>query len=143
MATRRTPRSRRAANVAWRSIGPGVVREPAADGTGAPLPSKHPSVPMLPVSPDRLSRCRASAVVVVLPLVPVIPSSVSAAAGWPYQARASAIAALRPSRTMICGSGTFAGSSRTRAAAPRAAASATNRCPSLWLPRTAMKSVPS
>ena len=33
---------------AWRSIGPGVVSDPAVESTGSPRPSNAPSVPMLP-----------------------------------------------------------------------------------------------
>jgi hypothetical protein len=62
-------------------MGPGVVSAPAVEITASPCPSKAPSVPMLPAVPLALSRCRRIPVVVVFPLVPVTPISVSLRAG--------------------------------------------------------------
>ncbi len=67
-------------------MGPGVVSVPAVDSTVAPWPSNAPSVPMLPAPPSAFKRWRISPVVVVLPLVPVTPMSVSRRPGWSYQA---------------------------------------------------------
>jgi len=143
IATCVQPRAASAASVACRSTGPGVVRLPAVDGTSLPAPSNAPSVPTLPAVPAALNRYRTSPVVVVLPLVPVMPMSTSDAPGSPYQARASSIAASRASVTTSCGTSTGWRASTTAAAAPRAMASGTKRCPSDCEPRTATKSAPA
>ena len=61
IATCVPPRATSSASVAWRSIGPGVVSEPAVESTGAPCPSNAPSVPMLPALSAALNRWRMSA----------------------------------------------------------------------------------
>ena len=49
IAAARAPCATRAASVACRSMGPGVVRLPASLSTGAPAGSNAPSVPIAPV----------------------------------------------------------------------------------------------
>ena len=142
MATPPAPRSTNAASVAWRSMGPGVVRFPASLSTAWPAGSMQPSVPIAPIGQSALSTWRARSTDVVLPFVPVTPMSCSFAAGRPYHASAATAAARRPLRTTTCGMVTGCRTSTSAAAAPRATASATNWCPSSTAPRTAQYSIP-
>ncbi len=76
-------------------------------------------------------RCRTSAVVVVLPLVPVMPTRVSA--GSPLARRARASAARRPSVT-TAGAAAVASGRWSDTAAPRSSAPGMNRWPSALRP---------
>ena len=84
MVTVRTPRSTSSRSSFCSSTGPGVV-SPLPPGIATPsLPTSTPRVPMEAAGCSGESRrCRSSPTVVVLPLVPVTPTSVSSRAGHP------------------------------------------------------------
>src|SRR5204862_446113 len=142
IAAARAPRSTSAASVAWRSIGPGVVRLPASLGTASPAGSNAPSVPIEPVGSSADSTWRSSVTDVVLPFVPVTPTRSSFAAGRSYHASAATAAARRPARTRICSISTGCSCSTSAAAAPRARAAVTNSCPARTEPCTAQYNIP-
>jgi hypothetical protein len=109
-----------AANIRWRSIASGVVRT-----TGCSTPPTHEvTVPIRPVW--RLAACSSARVryeVVVLPLVPVMPTIASAAVGSPLKRAAAGAIAARTSGTRTSGTPMFSGWSTTSATAPLATAS--------------------
>ena len=80
--------------------------------------------------------------VVVLPFVPVTPTTRSRAVGRPWKAAASGPIAARTLGTTTSGTPVPSGRSHTSAAAPRRTASAANTCPSTTKPGTQKKSVP-
>ena len=80
--------------------------------------------------------------VVVLPFVPVTPTTRSCAVGLPWNAAASGPIAARTLGTSTSGTSRPSGRSHTSAAAPRLTASAANSCPSTTKPGTQKKSVP-
>ena len=80
---------------------------------------------------------------VVLPLVPVTPTTRSSREGSPYQREAMSAIARRTEGTMTCGASTPVSRSQTSAAAPASTAAAANLCPSNESPGTQKKSVPS
>ena len=79
----------------------------------------------------------------VLPLVPVTPTTRRPADGWPYQRAAVSAMARRTVGTMTCGTGSPVSRSQTSAAAPAATAAAANAWPSWVEPGMQKKSVPS
>ena len=82
--------------------------------------------------------------VVVLPLVPVTPTTVRSRDGSPYQRAAmSAMARRTDGTTHLRQRDAPVARSQTSAAAPAAAARAANSCPSKLSPGTQKKSVPS
>ena len=88
--------------------------------------------------PSASPKSRHSRVVtVVLPLVPVTPTSFSFSAGWPNQLADMAARAALPSLARMPGP-----SSQTTAAAPSARAWAMYLCPSVLYPRKATKTSP-
>ncbi len=80
---------------------------------------------------------------VVLPLVPVTPTTESSRDGSPYQRDAASAIARRTEGTTTCGAPTPGSRSQTMAAAPAATAAAAKSCPSNESPGTQKKSVPS
>ena len=94
--------SRIARNVGCRSIASGVVR---TTGRSAP-PTHDVTVPISPVwRPDASSSARVRYEVVVLPLVPVIPTIASSAVGSPARRAAAGAIAARTSSTSTSGDG--------------------------------------
>ena len=81
--------------------------------------------------------------VVVLPLVPVTPATVSARDGSPYQRAPMSAMARRTEGTCTSAAPAPVGRSQTSAAAPPSTAAAANACPSKLSPGTQKKSVPS
>ena len=79
---------------------------------------------------------------VVLPFVPVMPTTRSFFVGSPKKRAATAGIAARASGTITSGTPRPSGRSHTSAAAPRRTASGAKSCPSLVNPRTQKKSVP-
>ena len=83
--------------------------------------------------------------VLVLPFVPVTPTSVSARAGWAKKRAATSASAARVSatRTTATCAGRVAGASSTSSAlAPASIAWARKRWPSVFAPRSATNSAP-
>ena len=136
-ATACVPRSTAAARAAWRCGASGVVRAPErVPITSAGRPSARRTAP---------SRW----VVVVLPLVPVTPTTDNRRDGWSKKAAAAGARAARESVTSTWGTsapgpaaGRSTSSSTTRATAPAATARAAKRCPSKRDPRTQKNSAP-
>ena len=81
-------------------------------------------------------------VVVVLPLVPVIPTTASSAVGSRCRRAAARAIAPRTSSTRTSGTPSPSGRWTTSAAAPRATASAAKSCPSRVKPGTQKNRVP-
>ena len=81
-------------------------------------------------------------VVVVLPLVPVMPTTASSAVGSPCMRAAARAIAARTSSTSSSGTPRPSGRWTTSAAAPRATASGAKSCPSRVNPGTQKNSVP-
>ena len=134
-----SPPARICANSRWRSIASGVVR---TTGRSSP-PTTEVTVPISPVRiPPASSRSRTRKAVVVLPLVPVIPTVRSAAVGSPWKRAAAAAMATRTSPTTTCGTGRSSSWVTTRPAAPRATASGAKSWPSRVKPGTQKNSVP-
>ena len=80
IAQARSPPSSIARKVAWRSIASGVVRSTSSSTP----PTTRFTVPSRPVwRPPASSRCRTRKAVVVLPFVPVTPTTSSSAVGSP------------------------------------------------------------
>ena len=111
-----SPAASIAANVRWRSIASGVVRT-----TGCSTPPITDLT--VPSSPQRRSAASSSErtrnAVVVLPLVPVIPTTGSAAVGSPWKRAAATAIAERTSSTCTSGTPSPSGRATTSAAAPR------------------------
>ena len=131
-ATACVPRSTAAARAAWSCWASGVVRAPdRVPITSADRPSARRTAP---------SRW----VVVVLPLVPVTPTTDNRLDGWPKKAAAAGARAARESATSTCGTaaGCSTSSSTTSATAPAATARAAKWCPSKRDPRTQKNRVP-
>ena len=79
---------------------------------------------------------------VVLPLVPVMPTTRSSAVGSPWKRAAACAIAARMSSTCTSGTPSPSGRVTTSAAAPRATASGAKSCPSRVKPGTQKNSVP-
>ena len=80
MATASSPASSMRLKVAWRSIASGVVRSTSSSTP----PTTRLTVPRSPVRrPAASSRWRTRKAVVVLPFVPVMPTTSSRAVGSP------------------------------------------------------------
>ena len=101
----------------------------------------------VPSSPDgcpaAANRPATRCAVVVLPLVPVTPTTRRARDGSPYQRAAMSAMARRTEGTTTCGALTPVSRSHTSAAAPASTAAAANAWPSNESPGTQKKSVPS
>ena len=139
MAHARSPPSSIARNVACSSIASGVVR---AIGAARPATTEV-TVPSSPQGrPAASSSARTSHVVVVLPLVPVTPTTGRRAVGSPWKRAAAAAMAARTSSTRTSGTPRPSGRATTSAAAPRATASGAKSCPSRVKPGTQKNSVP-
>jgi hypothetical protein len=80
--------------------------------------------------------------VVVLPLVPVIPTTCSSAVGSPQKRAATGAIAARASATRACGTSSSSGRSTTSAAAPASTAAGAKSWPSASWPGKQKKSVP-
>ncbi len=127
------------AKVAWSSIASGVVRSVARS---AP-PTNEVTVPSSPQRrPAASSIPRRRKAVVVLPLVPVIPTTGSRAVGSPWNRAAAGAIAARTDGTRTSGTPRPSGRSTTSATAPRATASRARSCPSRVKPGTQKNSVP-
>ena len=92
--------------------------------------------------PAASSTSRTRKAVVVLPLVPVIPTTRSSAVGSPWKRAAAGPIAARTSSTTTSGTPRPSGRSHTSATAPRSTASGAKSWPSAVKPRTQKKSVP-
>ena len=97
--------------------------------------------------PSASSTDRRKWVVVVLPLVPVTPTTARRRDGWPWKAAATGPMAARTSSTTTWGTSTWGTSTSTkrstsRATAPAATAWAAKSWPSAVAPRTQQNSVP-
>ena len=79
---------------------------------------------------------------VVLPFVPVMPTTSSSAVGSPKKRAAAGPIARRASSTTISGTPSPSGRSHTSAAAPRSTASGAKSWPSAVKPGTQKNSVP-
>jgi hypothetical protein len=79
---------------------------------------------------------------VVLPFVPVMPTTSSSAVGSPWKRAAAGPIAARTDGTTTSGTASPSGRSTTSAAAPRATASGAKSCPSRVKPGTQKNSVP-
>ena len=126
-------------NVAWRSIASGVVRT-TASSTPPTICLTVPSSPVWMPAASRISRTRNA--VVVLPLVPVMPTTRSSAVGSSWKRAAAGPIAARTSGTTISGTPRPSGRSTTSATAPRSTASGAKSWPSAVKPRTQKKRLP-
>ena len=120
IAQARSPASSIRANVACRSTASGVVRSTSSSRPPTTLftvPSRPHRVPVCS------SRWRTRKAVVVLPLVPVIPTTRRVAVGSPWKAAAAGPIASRTLGTTTSGTPRPSGRSHTSAAAPRSTAS--------------------
>ena len=100
-------------------------------------------MPSSPVCiPAASSIARVSQAVVVLPLVPVMPTTRSSAVGSPWKRAAACAIAARMSSTWTSGTPSPSGRQTTSAAAPRATASGAKSWPSRVKPGTQKNSVP-
>ncbi len=128
--TARRPSSRNAASRSWSSGASGVVWDPE-------------SVPMTPVGQPAASSTAASRwVTVVLPFVPVTPTTARLAEGSPKNAAASGAIATRVSSTITWATSRPSDRSTSSAVAPLATAAAAKSCPSTRSPRRQQNSVP-
>ena len=115
----------------------------ARDGVLPGHPTMAVTVPSRPVErPPASSSARTRKAVVVLPLVPVIPTVVRRAVGSPASAAAAGAIAARTSSTRISGTPRCSGRCTTSATAPRAIASSAKSWPSRVKPGTQKNSVP-
>ena len=135
-----SPASRMRASSRCRSGASGVVSE-----RGSRMPpmraSTVPSRPLLRPAASNMAASRKA--VVVLPFVPVTPTTASCSLGRPQSTCASGPSAARTRSARTCGSATAgSGRSTSSAIAPRAAASDASSCPSRDDPGTQAKSVP-
>ena len=127
------------ANVACRSIASGVVRTAGA----ATPPTTCSTVPSRPVRvPVASSSARVRKPVVVLPLVPVMPTTASRAVGSPFSRAATGAIAARTSSTTTSGTPRPSGRCTTSATAPRSIACGAKSCPSRVNPGTQKKRLP-
>ena len=134
-----SPPSSISRNVRWRSIASGVVR---TVGRCSPATTEV-TVPSSPHwRPAASSSERTRKAVVVLPFVPVIPTTGSRAVGSPWKRAAAIAIAARTSSTCTSGTPRPSGRATTSAAAPRATASGANSWPSRVKPGTQKNSVP-
>src|SRR3954451_20833647 len=139
IAHARSPPSNIAANVRWRSMASGVVRTTACSTP----PITDVTVPSSPHrTPAASSSERTRNAVVVLPLVPVTPTTRSRAVGSPWKRAAATAMAERTSSTSTSGTPSPSGRWTTNAAAPRATASGAKSCPSRVKPGTQKNRVP-
>ena len=141
MATPRIPRSRISASIPWSSSASGVVWCAGRRSS----PSTYWIVPITPVaSPRARSNASTRYDVVVLPFVPVMPTSVRARDGWPYQADARRASDARAAGTSTCATDRPATGSPsvTTSVAPRRTASGMKRRASCLNPGTATKQPP-
>ncbi len=122
-----------------RSTASAVVR--TAPSTVPPI--RRSIVPSSPVAWPAAVRiaCWRNAVV-VLPFVPVTPSTVSCSVGCPKKTSAIGPIAARTDGTTPCGTGRSSSRSTTSAQAPAATAAAAWSCPSVVCPGTQRNSVP-
>ena len=136
----RAARLQRSAACRWTASG--VVR--GGENSSSPMTTRV--VLQRPQGAALASISCSRAATVVLPFVPVTPTTRSLRLGSPYQAHASDASARRASRTRSqhAGRGPAAGAphSATTAAAPRATASGTKTAPSKRKPGTATKTLP-
>jgi hypothetical protein len=91
--------------------------------------------------PAASSRWRTSQAVVVLPLVPVTPTTRRRDVGSPWKRAAAGAIASRTEGTTTSGTPSSSGRSTTSATAPRRTASAAKSWPSRWKPGTQKNSV--
>ena len=106
-------------------------------------PTRASMVPMSPhCRPAASSIARIRNDEVVLPLVPVTPTTARSREGWPASAAAASAMPTRASATTAWGTATCSSRSTMSAAAPRATASAAKSWPSARVPRRAQKSAP-
>jgi hypothetical protein len=142
MAAAVTPATRIRASSDCSSTASGVVCPAAVPSS----PIRYWIVPMRPVLwPAARSMDSTRKDVVVLPLVPVMPTRVRAREGWPKNAAASRPSASRADGTRTRGAsppGSGSAPSATTATAPRASASPMYRRPSCLRPGTATKRPP-
>ena len=139
IAQARSPASRMAAKSRCRSSASGVVWRSA---TASP-PTRASMVPISPQGrPAASSIDRTRKVEVVLPFVPVTPTTTRSRAGWPASAAAARAIPSRVSGTTAWGTATSSRRSTITAAAPRATASGTKSCPSAMAPRRAQNRAP-
>ena len=134
-----SPSSSMRAKVAWRSTASGVVRSTSSSRPPTTLLTVPSSPHWVPVSS---SRWRTRNAVVVLPLVPVIPTTFSRAVGSPWKAAAAGPIASRTLGTTTSGTPRSSGRSHTSAAAPRSTASGAKSWPSARKPGTQKKRAP-
>ena len=139
IAQARSPPSSIRRKVACSSIASGVVRS-TSSSTPPTTCFTVPSSPRRIPAASRISRTRKA--VVVLPFVPVTPTTRSSAVGSPENRAASGAIAARASATTTCGTASSSSRSTTSAAAPASTASAANSCPSTFSPGTQKNSVP-
>ena len=100
-------------------------------------------MPSRPVwRPEASSSARTRKAVVVLPFVPVIPTTGRRAVGSPWKRAAATAIAARTSSTWTSGTPSSSGRATTSAAAPRETASDAKSWPSRVKPGTQKNSVP-
>ena len=127
MAQAVSPAARMRASSAWISTLSGVV----CVGTDDSPPTRSSTVPMTPQGiPAACSTECARYAEVVLPLVPVMPTTVMCAEGSPSSSAAIRAIATRESGTTTCGTSRSSGRCTTNAEAPRETASAAYSWPS-------------
>src|SRR5215207_10503181 len=134
-ATAWRPASRSAARTSWSSVASGVVRAPE-------------SVPTRPHGSPAASRTACTrCVTVVLPAVPVTPTTYNSCDGSPQNAAATGPSARRTSGTTSWGActwgvGSVRGRSTSRATAPASSAAGARSWPSTRVPGTQQNSAP-
>ena len=139
MATAVTPVSRIRASRRTRSGASGVVR---ASATGSP-PTCAPTVPIAPVRwPAVRNTASRRCTMVVLPFVPVTPTTVSEPDGSSNTTADIGPIASRTERTRIWGTSRSSHRSTTRATAPPRIASRAWPWPSVFAPTTQKNSAP-
>ena len=132
MHTTCTPASAMMRRILNISIGSGVVRRLGS----LVLPAMQPVVPMMPQRMPAASKMLLSRkVVVVLPLVPVMPTSFMRCCGWPLKALAMRVMAARTSVTSTCGQSMSSSRSTTSATQPFSIACGAKSCASTLPPR--------
>ena len=142
MTAAASPATSIARRARWSSGASGVVA--CASLAAWTPPIRVAAVPVIPVRmPAASSAAVARNEVVVLPSVPVIPTTASSALGSPYHQAAAVARAGRVSSTTSCGRSTSGRARSTSATeAPARAAAATKSWPSAWRPGTATNSDP-
>ena len=141
MAHAPLPASAISRSSAWTSGASGVV----CDASRRSPPMRYPTVPSNPQRMPAASKTDAIRyAVVVLPLVPVIPTTASSWLGWRKNAAAATASASRASSTDVHGTGTPGGaaSSEITASAPRSMAWRANVAPSARSPFMATNTCP-